>query len=192
MSTLKTPRGDFEIYEGTWKDFNNEADRDDWGLWFEHFLPEDASSMAEVTDYYKIFHNHRDNSAIAVLYKSFREGINERLIQSSSEDAFKKNVETEIKAGKPPKQAVAIAHSVKRKNESVEGEEKLMETRGVNRVRTLSVSDGRRLHIDKYPNFSATGSITGMRKQFYGENALLVRCGGYIYNVPPEIYYQAH
>lgn len=67
-----------------------------------------------------------------------------------------------------------------------------MDNRGVKRVRTLSVSEGRRLHIDEYPNFSATGSIAGMRKHFYGENALLVRCGGYIYNVPSEIYYQAH
>ena len=31
------------------------------------------------------------------------------LIKSSSKNAFRKNVATEIKAGKPPKQAVAIA-----------------------------------------------------------------------------------
>ena len=39
----------------------------------------------------------------------------DELIESKSEEAFKKNVATEIKAGKDPKQAVAIAHSVKRK-----------------------------------------------------------------------------
>lgn len=39
----------------------------------------------------------------------------DELIKSKSEEAFKKNVATEIKAGKDPKQAVAIAHSVKRK-----------------------------------------------------------------------------
>ena len=37
------------------------------------------------------------------------------LIKSKSKAAFKKNVEAEIKAGKPPKQAVAIAYSVKRR-----------------------------------------------------------------------------
>ena len=37
------------------------------------------------------------------------------LVKSKSKAAFKKNVETEIKAGKPPKQAVAIAYSVKRR-----------------------------------------------------------------------------
>ena len=37
------------------------------------------------------------------------------LVKSKSKKAFKKNVEAEIKAGKPPKQAVAIAYAVKRK-----------------------------------------------------------------------------
>jgi len=36
------------------------------------------------------------------------------LIKSKSEKAFKKNISTEVKAGKPVKQAVAIAYSVKR------------------------------------------------------------------------------
>lgn len=36
------------------------------------------------------------------------------LVKSSSKNAFRKNVATEIKAGKPPKQAVAIAYSEKR------------------------------------------------------------------------------
>jgi hypothetical protein len=36
------------------------------------------------------------------------------LVKSSSKDAFRKNVKTEVAAGKPPKQAVAIAYSVKR------------------------------------------------------------------------------
>lgn len=37
------------------------------------------------------------------------------LIKSKSKAAFKGNVKREIDAGKPPKQAVAIAYSVKRK-----------------------------------------------------------------------------
>jgi hypothetical protein len=36
------------------------------------------------------------------------------LKKSASSKAFKENVKTEIKAGKPQKQAVAIAYSIKR------------------------------------------------------------------------------
>ena len=36
------------------------------------------------------------------------------LIKSTKKEAFKKNIETEVKAGKPVKQAVAIAYSKKR------------------------------------------------------------------------------
>ena len=43
-----------------------------------------------------------------------------------------------------------------------------------------------------YPSFHRSGSISGMKKLYYGENALLVRCGEYIYNVRcnPKIYYE--
>lgn len=40
------------------------------------------------------------------------------LIKSKSKKAFKENVKREIKAGRPTKQAVAIAYSVKRKSSS--------------------------------------------------------------------------
>jgi hypothetical protein len=45
--------------------------------------------------------------------------------------------------------------------------------------------------VKDFPSFSATGSIKGMKRMYYGEDALLVRCGSYIYNVTskPEIYY---
>jgi len=36
------------------------------------------------------------------------------LTKATSKKAFEKNIKAEIKAGKPPKQAVAIAYSVKR------------------------------------------------------------------------------
>jgi hypothetical protein len=39
------------------------------------------------------------------------------LKKSTSKPAFKENVKAEIKAGKPVKQAVAIAYSVKRETE---------------------------------------------------------------------------
>lgn len=36
------------------------------------------------------------------------------LVKSSSKAAFRKNIKAEVKAGKPVKQAVAIAYSTKR------------------------------------------------------------------------------
>ena len=48
--------------------------------------------------------------------------------------------------------------------------------------------------LSEFPSFSASGSITGMKKQYYGKNALLVRSGAFIYNVSaePEIYNRAN
>lgn len=45
--------------------------------------------------------------------------------------------------------------------------------------------------VEKYPNFHKSGSIKGMKAKFYGKDALLVRCGSYIYNVSsePSLYY---
>lgn len=37
------------------------------------------------------------------------------LVKSTSKSAFRKNLKAEIKAGKPQKQAVAIAYAVKRR-----------------------------------------------------------------------------
>jgi hypothetical protein len=37
------------------------------------------------------------------------------LVKSASKNAFRKNVAAEIRSGKPQKQALAIAYSVKRK-----------------------------------------------------------------------------
>ena len=61
------------------------------------------------------------------------------------------------------------------------------------KTRYLPVKEGERLGIDNYPNFAATGSIKGMKDKYYGKDALLVRCGSYIYNVSsnPDIYYRA-
>lgn len=50
----------------------------------------------------------------------------------------------------------------------------------------------KKVGISSFPNFHKSGSISGMKKAYYGRNALLVRCGSYIYNVSsaPEIYYK--
>ena len=37
-----------------------------------------------------------------------------------------------------------------------------------------------------FPNFHKSGSIIGMKHMYYGKDALLVRCGDYIYNVSSE------
>ena len=63
------------------------------------------------------------------------------------------------------------------------------------KTKTLYVKDAERIGISRFPNFHKTGSIAGMKKLYYGKNALLVRCGSWIYNVSsePEIYYnRAH
>lgn len=62
------------------------------------------------------------------------------------------------------------------------------------RVKTVYVKDKQRLKLSDFPNFSVTGSITGIKK-IYGKDALLVRCGSWIYNATsrPDIYYsEAH
>lgn len=61
------------------------------------------------------------------------------------------------------------------------------------RVKRMTVAEGERVGIDRFPNFHKTGSIRGMKKLYYGSECLLVRCGSYIYNVTsePQIYNQA-
>lgn len=60
-----------------------------------------------------------------------------------------------------------------------------------NPVKSISREKGRVLGIDQFPNFSKSGSISGMRKLYYGPNARLVRCGLFIYKVTEE-FYQLH
>ena len=59
------------------------------------------------------------------------------------------------------------------------------------RVKTVYLEDKDWLSLSGFPNFHITGSIRGMKRMFYGKDALLVRCGQYIYNVTsePRIYH---
>lgn len=73
------------------------------------------------------------------------------------------------------------------------------------RVKRMTIEEGKRVGISRFflrcapkaqsdnPNFHKTGSVRGMKKLYYGQHCLLVRCGDYIYNVSPEpqIYNQA-
>jgi len=54
------------------------------------------------------------------------------------------------------------------------------------RCKYLPVEIGRKVHIDRFPNFDKSGSVAGMKAKYYGKDALLVRCGSYIYNVSSE------
>lgn len=58
------------------------------------------------------------------------------------------------------------------------------------KVKTLSKEYHNK--VVNFPNFDKSGSIRGMKKLYYGKDALLVRCGNYIYNVSsePSIYYE--
>jgi len=44
------------------------------------------------------------------------------------------------------------------------------------------------IDLSVFPNFSRSGSIIGMRKQYYGKGALLIIHGSYVYHVPEEIF----
>lgn len=59
------------------------------------------------------------------------------------------------------------------------------------RVRYMNKEQKKIYNLSQYPNFSATGSIQGMKEKYYGKDALLVRSGSWIYKVPPEVYYSA-
>ncbi len=58
------------------------------------------------------------------------------------------------------------------------------------KVKHLNAKEGERIGISNHPNFSTTGNIKGM-KSCYGEDALFVKCGSYIYSVTKKIYHMA-
>ena len=47
-------------------------------------------------------------------------------------------------------------------------------------------------NLSQYPNAGPNANITGMKKMFYGKDALLVKSGQYIYHVPKEVYDAAY
>lgn len=60
------------------------------------------------------------------------------------------------------------------------------------KVKRMTEQKGERAGLSRFPNFHRTGNATGMKQGYYGVEALLVRCGNYIYNVSsePHIYYR--
>ena len=61
---------------------------------------------------------------------------------------------------------------------------------GIPPVKRMTKEEGERWNLSEFPNFNVTGSVSGTRKKYYGNDDLLVQCGGFIYNVSskPEIY----
>ncbi len=56
-------------------------------------------------------------------------------------------------------------------------------------MKTLTVNKKDLKHdLSVFPNFSASGSIKGMKNLYYGQNALLIKSGSYIYKVTEEVY----
>jgi hypothetical protein len=51
------------------------------------------------------------------------------------------------------------------------------------KTKTIYTADYHTVDLSRFPNFHKTGSIAGMKRLYYGRNALLVRCGSFIYNV---------
>lgn len=60
------------------------------------------------------------------------------------------------------------------------------------RVKYMTKDEAARYHLDDYPSFGPHGNVYGMKKKYYGKDALLVRSGAYVYHVPANIYAQAH
>ena len=56
------------------------------------------------------------------------------------------------------------------------------------KTKTATKEEGVKLNLSQFPNFSASGSIIGMKQKYYGKDALLIRCGQYIYNVDSLTY----
>lgn len=60
------------------------------------------------------------------------------------------------------------------------------------RVKYMNKKLAQKYNLSQYPNFSARGSVYGMKKKYYGNDALLVRSGSYIYKVPAFVYNAAY
>lgn len=50
------------------------------------------------------------------------------------------------------------------------------------KMKKINIEDGQRLNISRLPNFHKSGSVKGMKKLYYGKNALQVKCEDFIYN----------
>lgn len=63
--------------------------------------------------------------------------------------------------------------------------------RGNKDMKTLYMTkeNAKKHDLSRFPNAGPGASISGMKKQFWGENALVIKSGQYIYNVDSSVYY---
>lgn len=54
-----------------------------------------------------------------------------------------------------------------------------------------SVKNIDRLKLYNFPSAGPNASISGMREQYWGKDAYILRCGSYIYKVNRETFYRA-
>jgi len=56
-------------------------------------------------------------------------------------------------------------------------------------MKTLTVKKSNLKHdLSVFPNFHRSGSIRGMKKLYYGKDALLIKSGAYVYKVTEKVY----
>lgn len=60
------------------------------------------------------------------------------------------------------------------------------------RTKYMTKAEAERFCLDEYPNAGPNPSISGMKNLYWGEDALCIKCGQYVYKVTQEIYDRAH
>ncbi len=97
------------------------------------------------------------------------------LIKSKSEKAFKKNISAEIKSGRPMKQAVAIAYSVKRSANKADGGDVTQDKKLIKKA--FSLHDQQQ-HEDKKTNLSKLKSGGGLYANIHAKKQRIAQGSG--------------
>ncbi len=97
------------------------------------------------------------------------------LIKSKSEKAFKKNISAEIKSGRPMKQAVAIAYSVKRSANKADGGDVTQDEKLIKKA--FSLHDQQQ-HEDKKTNLSKLKSGGGLYANIHAKKQRIAQGSG--------------
>jgi hypothetical protein len=97
------------------------------------------------------------------------------LIKNKSPEAFSKNIKAEIKAGKPQKQAVAIAYAVKRSAKKADGGDVTQDKKLIKKA--FSIHDQQQ-HEDKKTNLSKLKSGGGLYANIYAKRERIAEGSG--------------
>jgi hypothetical protein len=97
------------------------------------------------------------------------------LIKSKSPEAFKKNISAEIKSGRPMKQAVAIAYSVKRSAKKADGGDVTQDKKLIKKA--FSIHDQQQ-HEDKKTNLSKLKSGGGLYANIHAKRERIAEGSG--------------